>query len=306
MNNNCLCIDVGKHFIKYAAIDSELNFSDRGSIPTPYDGIDLYMNVLTEIFEPFKDKVSGIALSMPGVIDSRSGICITGGSLPYVELFPLARKLSTRCGVPVSIINDVKSSAVAEVTWGALADCQDAVVIMVGNTIEGALVKDGEIHMGKHFSAGNFSWLMTSGSFNLVQDSWSVHNGDERLIHLASAAKGLPPDSLTISDIFRWAKEGDKNILWVLDKFTKDIASMIINFQSIYDPERFAIGGEISRHPLFLSHIRKNLQYYHTICPFPIPEPEVTACKYFEDAGLIGALGYFLNRYGGEMAIHIA
>lgn len=303
MNHNCLCIDVGKKFIKYAAIDSELNFSARGSIPTPYDGVDQYLNVLTDIFEPYKDRVSGIALSMPGVIDSLSGICITGGSLPYVELFPLARKLRQRCKVPVSIMNDAKSAAVAEVTWGALADCQDAVVIMLGNSIEGALIKDGEVHMGKHFSAGDFHWLMTNDSFNLVQDSWSVHNGDERLIRLASVSKGLPPDSITIPDIFRWAKEGDKTILWVLDRFTKDIAFMIINLQSIYDPERFAIGGAISRQPLLLSFVRKNLQYYHTICPFPIPEPEVTACKYFDDAGLIGALGYFLNRYSGETAI---
>lgn len=297
MGHKYLCMDVGESSIKYAIIDDELNVSTRGELPTPYDGLEKYLSTLTDIFESCKDKVSGIAMSMPGVIDSHNGICITGGSLKaFTELLPLSRILEERCHVPVTIINDAKSAALAEVTWGSLADCQDAVVIMLGTGIGGALIKDGEVHMGKHFSAGEFSWLMMRQDLDMTRESWALHNGNQRLVSLAAAAKGLPPDGLTSCDVFRWCEEGDESALWALDKFTKDVAFMIMNLQSIYDPERFAIGGEISTQPSLLTYIRKNLKYCHSICPFPLPEPEVTTCKYFQDAHLIGALGYFLSR----------
>lgn len=301
MSEKYLCMDVGGSSIKYAVIDSTLNFYARGKVKTPYEGLDAYLDALTGIYQECReqeaDTLCGIAMSVPGVIDSRSGICITGGALEdFVELLPLGRILEERCGVPVTLMNDAKSAALAEVTWGSLADCQDAVVIVLGTGIGGALIKDGEVHMGKHFSAGEFSWIMMGQDFDMAQESWAHHNGNQRLVSLAAAAKGLKPEGLTSYDVFQWCEAGDEAALWALDKFTKDIAWMILNLQSIYDPERFAIGGGISTQPLLLESIRKNLKYYHTVCPFPIPEPEVTTCKYFNDANLIGALGYFLSR----------
>lgn len=296
MERNYLCIDVGGSSIKYAVLDERLRFLSRGSVPTPYEGTEKYLDVLVGIYESVNEDISGIAMSVPGVIDSHNGICINGGNLLYIELFPLAKRMEERCHVPVSVMNDAKSAALAESTWGSLADCQDAVVLVFGTGIGGALIKDGEVHFGKHFSAGEFSWIMMNREFDHKEDSWALRNGNNRLVTMSAAAKGISPEGITGYDVFRWAKEGDEAVLWALDEFTKDIAWMIMNLQSIYDPERFAIGGGISKQPLLLTYIRKNLKYYHAICPFPIPEPEIVACKYYNDANLIGALGYFMSR----------
>lgn len=294
-----MCIDVGGSSIKYGVLDGKLAFLSRGSVVTPYEGVEKYLDVLEGIYreeaERFPD-LAGIAMSVPGVVDSHNGICINGGNLTYIELLPLKARMEERCHVPVSIMNDAKSAALAEVTWGALADCQDAVVIVFGTGIGGALIKDGEVHLGKHFAAGEFSWIMMSQEFDCAEDAWCMRNGNRRLIHMAAQAKGVSEEGITGYDVFRWAEEGDEAVLWVLDKFTKDIAYMIINLQSIYDPERFAVGGGISRQPLLLAYIQKNLDNFYKLCPFPVPKPEVTVCKYYNDANLIGALGYFLRK----------
>ncbi len=297
MSKKYLCIDVGGTSIKYGVLDEQLDISSRGSVKTPYDGVEAYLDTLEGIFRPLKGQVAGIAMSVPGVIDSQNGICITGGALErFIENFPLAEEMEKRCPVSVTVMNDAKCAALAEAGWGSLADCKDAVVLVFGTGVGGALIKDKKVHMGKHFSAGEFSWIMINREFDQFASSWTSHSGNRRLVSLAAKAKGKKPEEITSYELFQWAEEGDEAALWVLDVFTKDVAFMIMNLQSIYDPERFAIGGGISRQPLFLEFIRKNVSYYHSLCQFPIPEPQVTACKYHNDSNLIGALKYHLDR----------
>ena len=150
----CLCIDVGGTAIKYGLIDSEVNLTDKGEVPTPYDGVEAYLDVLERLYRGVEDKVQGIAMSVPGVIDSENGICVSGGNLRFIENFNLAGELGRRVKVPVTVMNDAKSAAMAEARWGALADCRDGVVIVLGTGIGGALIKDGRVHFGKNFAAG--------------------------------------------------------------------------------------------------------------------------------------------------------
>lgn len=299
MEKMYLCIDVGGSAIKSAVIDESLNFLYKNSVPTPYEGTEAYLDTLEGVYRTAAaqyPELAGIAMAVPGVIDSRNGICISGGALTFVELLPLAARMKERCGLPVTIMNDAKSAALAEVTWGSLADCQDAVVLVFGTGIGGALVKDGEVHLGKHFAAGEFSWIMTSQNFDQEENSWAGLNGYTRLIRLAASAKGLKWDEVSTYDIFRWVEEGDEAASWALDKFTRDIAFMILNLQAIYDPERFAVGGGMSKQPLFIRSIQKNLEYFHRTCAFPVARPEVTPCRFYNDANLIGALGFFLSQ----------
>ena len=83
MEKICLCIDVGGSSIKYARIDSEKNMMDQGKIPTPYEGISAYLDCLEGIYRRFQGKVMGISLSVPGIIDSQKGVCITAGNLRF-------------------------------------------------------------------------------------------------------------------------------------------------------------------------------------------------------------------------------
>ena len=155
----CLCIDVGGTAIKYGLIDAEVNLTDKGEVPTPYDGVEAYLDVLERLYRGVEDKVQGIAMSVPGVIDSENGICVSGGNLRFIENFNLAGELGRRVKVPVTVMNDAKSAAMAEARWGALADCRDGVVIVLGTGIGGALIKDGRVHFGKNFAAGEFSFI---------------------------------------------------------------------------------------------------------------------------------------------------
>lgn len=301
VENRCLCIDVGGSAIKYGLIDPDLNLTGKGDIPTPHEGMEAYLMALEKLYKTVEGQVQGIAMSVPGVIDSENGLCISGGNLDFVENFNLAAEMNRRCRVPVTVMNDAKSAAMAEAKWGTLANCRDGIVIVLGTGIGGALIKDGKVHFGRNFAAGEFSFLTLGENLDELNDTWAGRAGNPRLRRLAANAKGIEdPDEINGFDVFRWAEEGDPYVLMALDQFTRGIAHMIINLQVIYDPDRFAIGGGISRQPLLLQYIQKNLDYFYTQFRWPGQKADVTACRFFNDANLIGAYSYYLSRYGKE------
>ena len=296
MGKTCLCIDVGGSSIKYGKIEEDRKIFDYGKVPTPYDGVEVYLDCLEEIFRKFEGQVEGISMSVPGIIDSGNGICVTAGNLRYADGLHLVEELEKRVEVPVAIMNDAKCAALAEAAWGALSDCKDGVVLVLGTGIGGALIKDGQIHMGNHFAAGEFSFITMTENVDDMANAWASVNGNPRLVEMAARLKGMEKEEVDGELIFKWLEEGDKDIEKLLDEFTRVVARMIMNLQFIYDPERFAIGGGISRQPKLIEYIQRNLDYLYAVYPHYFPKAQVTVCQYFNEANLIGAYGNFVRR----------
>lgn len=300
MEQICLCIDVGGSSIKYAGIDRERNLMDQGKVPTPYEGIEAYLDCLEGIYRKFQGRVQGISLSVPGIIDSQKGVCITAGNLRFADGLGLVEELRGRCKVPVVIMNDAKCAALAESSYGALSDCRDGVVLVLGTGIGGALIKDGQVHMGHHFAAGEFSFIAMDDCVDLPATHWAGINGMPRLLEGAARIKGVPTDQVNGEQVFAWIQEGDRRIQKLLGEYTRSIARMIMNLQFIYDPQRFAIGGGISRQPLLMEQIRNNLDYLYALYPYQVPRAEVVVCRYYNDANLLGAYSNFMLQFTGQ------
>ena len=108
MGKTCLCIDVGGSSIKYGKIGEDRKIFDYGKVPTPYDGVEVYLDCLEEIFRKFEGQVEGISMSVPGIIDSGNGICVTAGNLRYADGLHLVEELEKRVEVPVALVNAAK------------------------------------------------------------------------------------------------------------------------------------------------------------------------------------------------------
>jgi len=78
-----LVLDVGGSSIKYAIMNEKAEFVEKGKTPTPMDTIEHFIDVVGTIFDKYNDRITGIAISMPGRIDSDRGYLYTGGSLEY-------------------------------------------------------------------------------------------------------------------------------------------------------------------------------------------------------------------------------
>ena len=300
MEQNYLVIDVGGTAIKYAVMNQDLSISDRGNIKTPYEGVKKYLDTIEGIYRLYETAVCGIAMSVPGIIDTERGVAMTGGALTYINNTPLVSLLSERCKTKVTIENDGKCAALAEAWKGNLSKCKDGIVLLLGTGVGGGIIKDGNLHKGKHFSAGEFSFWILGQDTADDKNLWGSVSGNRYLLKRVAAAINTSIDELDGYKVFDLANQGNQEVLRVLDEFTAVIAKQIFNLQVIYDPERIAIGGGISRQKLLLRLIRKHLDYNYDNFPYDIPHAEVVECKFNNDANLIGALKNFLTYQGGQ------
>lgn len=290
---NYLAIDVGGTFIKYAVITEECDIKEKSKIPTPQEGLEEFLQALTGIYQMISEtcKVEGIALSIPGIIDSKKGFMYTGGSLEYINNLNMVETLQNRTGVPVTVENDAKCAAIAEIWKGALEDCENAVVIVCGTAVGGAVIRNREVVSGKNFMAGEFSYIMTSSEGEYKMSNCLAETaGAAALLKSVSEETGIPVEELSGEKAFSMANQGDEKAIAGIRRHAKKLAVQIHNYQYMFDPERIAIGGGISEQPLLLQLIKEELAKINGIFPWTLPIPEVTTCKFFNDANLIGAV----------------
>ena len=291
-----LVLDIGGTLIKYAVMDKEAKIFQRGELPTPLDSIESLMKKITELYNSLKDEVNGIAISMPGNIDTKTGQIYSPGALAYNANVNIVDKIHEHINVPVSVENDGKSAALAEVWMGNLKNFKDGVVMILGTGIGGGIIKDRKIHKGNNFFAGEFSFILQDAKHLDFNSAFALTGSTSSLINEVSKKKNIDIKDLNGYKVFSMIEEKDSEVLEIFEKFTTNIAIQIYNLQCILDPEKFLIGGGISKQPILLEKIKENLEKIYEKIPFDIPHAVVDTCKYYNDSNLIGALyNYYLQ-----------
>lgn len=288
---NYLAIDVGGTFTKYAVITDECLILVKDKRPTVVEPLDAFITSLVNIYEEYRGRVDGIALSMAGIIDSETGFMYTGGNLTCITNLNIVEVLENRCGVHVTVENDAKCAALAEVWKGALMDVNDAVVVVCGTGVGGAVIHERKVMKGIHNMTGEFSYVMTDAKpeYNL-DNSLAGNTSIKCLMQMVSKCTGIPAEELDGEKVFSMANCGDEKAVEGIREYVKHLAIQINNYQFILDPEKIVIGGGISVQPLFLQMIKEELKKINAVYPWDLPIADVAVCKFFNDANLIGAV----------------
>ena len=294
---NYLVLDVGGSAIKYSLMTGEAEKIISGKVKTPLDSFDSFREIVGEIYDEYKEEIEGMAISMPGIIDSDRGYSHTGGFLKYNEGRDVVKELQERCPCKIVIENDGKSAALAEVWKGSLKEYNDGIVIILGTGVGGGIIIDKKVHRGKHFMAGEFSYLQTNiNEPYKMQGFWGMVNGAMGLVGKVAALKGISIEELDGIKVFDFIHNGDEEVINILDKFTKDLAVQIFNLQCMFGPERICIGGGISAQDILIEYINKNVKEYYRNLNLNIPEAEVVRCTFGNDSNQIGALYNYLSK----------
>ena len=77
-----MVFDVGGTEIKYSVMDEQMNRFDSGSVPTPQDTQEHFLDTIYALYAPHKDEVDGIAMALPGFVDANTGYVSNGGDAP--------------------------------------------------------------------------------------------------------------------------------------------------------------------------------------------------------------------------------
>ena len=308
-----LLIDIGGTFIKYSLADEQARKISGGKVPTPLTNMDDLLAVIKGFAAPLQGQFVGCAISMPGRIETRTGIAHTGGMLSsFMWEQPFAAQVEERLGVPVTIANDGKCAAAAEAWTGALAGTDTGLVLVLGTGIGGGIILNGKVYMGAHSAAGEVSNFVTNmavmepDNFALEKIErlpempvWAGNSSTTGLIFEYAKQKKLDLDGPmpTGEEIFAAYNAGEPEAQQALKVFARRVAIGILSLQSILDVEKVAIGGGISAAEALLPAIRTELDGIFARCPvLPMLEPELVRCRYGNDANMIGALKLFFEQ----------
>ena len=303
-----LVFDIGGTFIKYALMDGQNTLLERDKVVSPVDSLESLLGALEKVGKQFASRYEGVAVSMPGRIDTQNGIAHTGGAFTFIWNVPIAALIAKRLDVPVTIANDGKCAANAELNGGALAGVADGAVIVLGTGTGGGIVLDGKVRMGHTFAAGVLSLLpadfinVSKGVDNLKTDNmdsiWANAMSATGLLWRYAVRKGLPKIGHGVDGFafFKAYDAGEPEAVEALADFARRAAAGIYAIQSVLDLQRIAIGGGISARPEVTNAIRQSVDEQFAAIPFtPFGKPEIVCCKYGNDANLIGALRFHLD-----------
>ena len=89
------------------------------------------------------------------------------------------------------------------------------------------------------------------------------------------------------------AEAGDEAVQKALDEFSRLIGVQLFNINCMVDVEKIAIGGGISAQPLLIRKINEQFTELYSDFPYPLYQPPVVACRFLNDANMIGAYYQF-------------
>ena len=295
-----LAIDIGGSSVKHAVIDEALNLEHQGTVPAPRESLEQFVDCIGALYDPYKEQIEGIAISLAGTINPQNGYIFLAGAFPYLQGKYIRDILRARCPVPIAVENDANSAAIAELRSGALCGVADVVAVILGSSIGGAIIRNGEVYYGKHFSAAEFSLIKADSGDDSLHRLWRNINGKNGLLRLVQQSMKTE-DVFDGIEIFDMANNGNQDVRNAIDEFCRLLAIQIYNVQAFADPEKIAIGGGISAQPLLFELLNKHLdRIFAQEANYGLAEarPDIAACKYRNNANLIGALYSYLDFRG--------
>lgn len=303
MARQFLVLDIGGTFIKYAIMDENARFIEQGKVPAVTTGEEGTLVALASVRDAVAAfEYEGVAISMPGRIETATGIAHTGGAFAWVHEYPAAQKYGEVFGKPCTIANDGKCAASAEKWRGALADVDCGAVLVLGTGIGGGIVINNQVWMGATGGAGELSLFLTDhtamkdGSGWKRSDTiWTGRISAHSITKKFAAAKNIEKaDGIMLFDAY---DAGDADAKAILEDYGREAATGILSLQSVLDLKRYAIGGGISARPETTQFIADAVDAAFDPCMgfLPFSKPEIVTCKFGNEANLIGALSFHLD-----------
>ena len=298
-----MVFDVGGTEIKYSVMDEALHRTDTGSVPTPQDSQEAFLDALYRLYLPHKDEVTGIAMALPGFVNNQTGYVSNGGALLYNTATPVGQRLAEKCGCRVLLENDGKAAAMAELASGALQGCCNAAVFLIGTGVGGGIIANGQLVRGVHFTAGEYSFVNTNADeWGAPDKNMACQCSTTALLLWYRARKGLAPDApMNGRMFFEAANAGEPEAVEVLEKFCHAVAVQIYNLTVLLDVEKVAIGGGISKQPLLLDGLRKayaNLYESRVGQAYMrgLPRCEIVPCHFSSEANQVGVAAAYWGK----------
>lgn len=300
-----LGIDIGGTAVKLGVVDGAGRVLARAERSVSFDGyktpiMQTVLAAAREFMAGQKAAVCGIGVSATGQIDSNRGeVAGTCGNFPGWKGVPIRALLEEAFGLPVTVANDANCMCLGEAWAGAAKGYTDVIGITVGTGIGGGILTGGRLLEGARGLGGEMGHMPTHAVDGVPCTCggigcWERYAATTALVR---AAKELDPKYENGRVIFAAAEAGDAAILALLDRWTDEIAQGLCGLVHVFNPQLILVGGGVSgQQKLLIEPLAEKIRA--GVMPAFAQGLEVRAAALQNDAGLVGAVRYYLTHAG--------
>ncbi len=233
-------LDIRRESMIFSVINmrGESMYTRRFKIP--YEDSFLYFDQIRKNLNEFLDeakisrqKVCGIGISLPGIVDDDKKFMLRSHALNVknVSFLGLERIL----GYPIMIENDANCAAFAELHGYR----GNAVYLSLSDTVGGAICMDGVLYKGDGFKSGEFGHMVVN------KDGETCYCGKRGCFDAYCSAKVLKKagdGELTV--FFDKVKNGEQEAVAIWEKYSDYLALAVSNLRMVFDCD-VVLGGEV-------------------------------------------------------------
>ena len=248
-------IDIGGTNTVFGIVDARGAVLASSSIKTrKHSNIEAYIDELhtelTKLMETHDavDKIHGIGIGAPNA-NYYTGTIEQGVNLPWPTPIPLAKLVSEKFGIPVSITNDANAAAIGEMTYGAARGLKDFIMITLGTGVGSGIVINGQMivkrNNGRLCGCGRRGCLETycsaTGVAQSAREFLEARAGEESIL------RNMPSDEITSKDVYDAAVAGDKIAQDVFTYTGTILGEALADFTVFSAPEAFILFGGLAK-----------------------------------------------------------
>jgi len=248
---------------------------------------------IIEIISKIKENhnIEKIGIGSPGT--PRDGVLTNLINLKIKEFY-ISSILMEHFDIPVLLKNDAKCAGLAEKTYGALKEYQDAVFLCLGTGIGASVFMNGKelkpiqnpgMEIG-HMVIDKNGIKCNCGKTGCFETLCSVKRLKDKLIDEMNLSKEV--SSKELLEILKWrAKE--ENIKKILEEYIDNLNIGLSNIIDIFAPQAICLGGgfvyfeEILYKPFLEKYYNERKSFYKDRIP------NIKLALLSNDAGIIGA-----------------
>ncbi|MFD0864715.1 ROK family protein [Tessaracoccus lubricantis] len=245
-------VDVGGTKIAAVLVSRSGEVIASDTQPVPAQGGGAVLRAVAAMLESLEheagSRVTALGLGAAGIIDSGTGTVLAAS-----ELFTdwVGRRIGTELESlierPVTVANDVNAFLVGETRWGALSGARNALGVMLGTGVGGAIMLDGRLFEGPSGGAGEIGHTprhsdhrCTCGGVGHLE---TVASGRSIGLRYAERTGGSP---LTGEETARRAAAGDPAALAVFHDAGRALANAVLTAGTLFDVDHVVIGGGVA------------------------------------------------------------
>ncbi len=249
VRKNYIGVDIGGTKMHFAYVEDSKVVKQFKTSTDAYRSQDEIINDLKKnIDELIDDKVEGIGLGVPGLVDVEDGIVYDVQNIPAWTEVSLKAILSAYFNLPVFVGNDANCFLLGEKYFGKGKQYKDLVAVAMGTGVGAGILVNNKLHVGNLSMAGEF------GGINYKDlDFESYCSG--KFFKRTYNAEG--------KDLAEKAINGDAEAMKAFDCLGEHVAHLIETIIYAYGPEAIIIGGSLSNSfSLFESNMKEVLKKF--------------------------------------------